>query len=380
MQPRFFVLALLSLPLTAHAERRLELGLALGGHAFSDDVELGVADHMTEPGPSSAGLLGLRAALPLTRRLAVEAEAMWIPTEDDVLGDEVTVWGLRTHARIDLRTGRLRPFVLVGAGMHVLRSASPQMDDDVDRAYHAGAGVRFALSDRLDARLDVVELLVPDRTLDGATSDYEVTAGMTYRFGGAKRGRPAPIARPGDRDGDGFTDDRDACAAQREDADGFEDADGCPDLDNDRDGLVDASDRCPLEPETRNGWKDDDGCADRVIAELAGVGFEHDSAKLDSASAPLLARAYQILVENPDLAIEISGHTSAEGDAARNLQLSLRRAETVKAYLVKRGITETRIDTVGHGADVPLADNATEDGRRQNRRIEFRILPPAALP
>jgi len=53
---------------------------------------------------------------------------------------------------------------------------------------------------------------------------------------------------------------------------------------------------------------------------------------------------------------------------------SLARAEAVKAYLVQRGIEGARIQTVGHGADLPLADNTTEDGRRKNRRIEFHIL------
>ena len=79
---------------------------------------------------------------------------------------------------------------------------------------------------------------------------------------------------------------------------------------------------------------------------------------------------------NGSLAVEISGHTSAEGNHDRNAQLSLARAEAVKAYLVKRGIAAERILTVGHGSDVPVADNGSEDGRRHNRRIEFRILTP----
>ncbi|MDQ3369692.1 MAG: OmpA family protein [Myxococcota bacterium] len=366
----------------AHADRRFELGVALGGHTFSSSVELGVADEMLEPGPESGAMLGARFAVPFARRLAVEAEAMMIPTKDDVLGEVATVYGLRTHARFDLLTGRLRPFVVLGAGAHVIRSTSAQLDDDVDRAYHWGGGVRFAISDQLDARLDARHLLVPDRSLDGATSDYEVTAGVMYRFG--KRTRPAlvvvPEPPPGDRDGDKVPDDVDQCITQPEDFDGFEDADGCPDLDNDRDGIVDASDRCPLEAEARNGWQDEDGCPDAVIAELAGIGFEYDSAKLDSASADLLERAYQILKDNPAIAIEVSGHTSAEGNADRNLELSLRRAEAVEAYLIKRGIADARILTVGHGSDVPLADNATADGRRKNRRIEFRIVLPSELP
>jgi OOP family OmpA-OmpF porin len=371
---------LLLLSTSAVASPRVEVGIAAGGHTFSDQVELGVADQMLEPGPRSGALLGARLAVPFGRRLAAEGEAMMIPTKDDVLGDSAMVYGLRVHARFDLLTGRLKPFLVAGIGAHVIRSSSPQMDNDADRAYHWGGGVRFALSDKLEARLDLRHLIVPDRTLDGATSDFEVTAGMTYRFGHTPKPlivvveQPAPPPKPGDRDGDGIMDDVDQCVAKPEDADNFEDSDGCPDPDNDADGIVDAADRCPLDAETRNGWKDDDGCPDQVIQELAGIGFELDSAKIDSASSQILENAFQILKENPNLSVEISGHTSSEGDGDRNLALSLARAEAVKQYLVRRGIDQARILTVGHGSDVPVADNATDEGRRKNRRIEFRIL------
>ena len=159
--------SILLLSASASAEpRRVELGLAIGGHSFSSSTELGVGDDMSEPGAVSSGLLGVRVAVPLVKRLAVEGEAMAIPTEDDVLGDEAWVYGLRAHARFDLLTGKLKPFVVVGAGAHIVRTDSPQMDNDTDRAYHWGGGVRYAITDALDARLDARHLIVPDRTTD----------------------------------------------------------------------------------------------------------------------------------------------------------------------------------------------------------------------
>jgi len=354
MRKAFF---LLLVPTLASAEpRRIELGVAVGGHAFSTNTELGVADHMSEPGAASSGLLGVRVALPLKPRIAVEGEAMIIPTEDDVLGEQATVLGLRAHARFDILTGRLKPFLVAGVGMHVVSTDSPQMDNDTDRAYHWGGGVRFALTDTLDMRFDARHLIVPDRTRDGATSDYEVTAGVTYRFGKAQK----PII---------IRESSPPTVVTK-----------VIDLDRDDDGFVDAKDTCPDQAEIRNSYRDEDGCPDQIIQELAGIGFELNSAQIDSASAPLLEKAFVILKDNPGISIEISGHTSSEGDIERNLTLSLKRAEAVKSYLTKRGIADGRILTIGHGSDVPLADNATEEGRQKNRRIEFRILLPTELP
>jgi outer membrane protein OmpA-like peptidoglycan-associated protein len=318
---------LLLISTTAHADRKLEVGVAIGGHAFSDSVELGVADHAMEPGPVSAGLLGARVALPLRKRLALEGELSWIPTEDDVLGDEATVWGLAAHARFDLLTGRVKPFLVAGIGAHILRSTSPQMDNDADKALHWGAGLRYALKDTLELRFDSRHLIVPGRTTNGATSDFEVTAGVTYVFGQHK---PAPMPPP-------------------------------------RIEVVEPPPPPPPPVVVVEAPKP-------VIEELAGIGFERDSAVIDVYSAPILERAYALLEQNPKLSVEISGHTSSEGDPDRNMMLSLQRAEAVKAYLIKRGIDSLRILTVGHGADVPIADNKTDEGRRKNRRIEFRVM------
>ncbi|MFN0247013.1 MAG: OmpA family protein [Kofleriaceae bacterium] len=324
---RIIICSVLALPAVANADRRVEVGLAVGGHAFSSNTELGVDDEMSEPGPSSSGVLGLRIAVPVIARLAVEGEAVMIPTDDDVLGDEIDVFGLRAHARFDFLTGRFKPFVVLGAGAHVSRSDSLQVDDDTDRAYHWGGGARFAITDKLDARVDLRHLIVPDRTTDGATSDVEVTAGMMYRFGGKPKPKPLP-----------------------------------PPI------VVVVEDPEPPPPPPSPPP------APEVIEALAGIGFELDSAKIDIASAPILEKAYILLRDKSDIEIEIAGHTSSDGNPTRNMWLSLERAKAVKTYLVGRGIDEARIQTVGHGSDEPIASNATEEGRAQNRRIEFRIL------
>lgn len=322
---------LLLIPVAAHAEPRLELGVTAGAHSFSHSTELGVDDDLAEPGPSSSSLLGARVAYAVLPRLAIEGELTLIPSKDDVLGDRVMVYGLGAHVRFDLLTGKLRPFVVAGIGANILRSGSPQMSNDVDQAYHWGAGVRYALSERVDLRVDARQQIVPDRTHDGATSDFELLLGATYRIGAIARPLPPPPPQP------------------------------APPV------VVEEPPPPPPPPVPQP----------EPIAELAGIGFELDSAVISIESAPILEKAYQMLAKHPELAVEISGHTSSDGDRDRNLRLSLSRAEAVKAYLVGRGIDGLRIQTVGHGSDLPIGDNKTEDGRRQNRRIEFHVLEPS---
>src|SRR5690606_33300855 len=87
-----------------------------------------------------------------------------------------------------------------------------------------------------------------------------------------------------------------------------------------------------------------------------------------------LDAAVDVLKKFPDLRIEISGHTDDKGDEAYNQDLSQRRADAVKDYLVGKGIDETRIETRGAGEDEPRETNATKAGRAKNRRIEFKLL------
>jgi OOP family OmpA-OmpF porin len=81
-----------------------------------------------------------------------------------------------------------------------------------------------------------------------------------------------------------------------------------------------------------------------------------------------------VLASHAELKIEVEGHTDSRGDDGYNKQLSQRRAEAVVAYLVKQGIDKARLTGRGFGEDRPIADNATEDGRAQNRRVVFAIL------
>lgn len=103
-----------------------------------------------------------------------------------------------------------------------------------------------------------------------------------------------------------------------------------------------------------------------------GILFDVNSDKIKPESHACIKEIAQILKENPGIKIKVIGHTDSDGDAAKNIELSKRRAESVKKYLVSMfGIDTTTITTDGKGESEPLSDNKTTEGKAQNRRVEF---------
>ncbi|WP_082584517.1 OmpA family protein [Noviherbaspirillum sp. Root189] len=114
------------------------------------------------------------------------------------------------------------------------------------------------------------------------------------------------------------------------------------------------------------------GTIDQVLGNRV-VEFENASALLTVAGKEILDELAETLKTIPTKRIDIVGHTDNVGDAVRNLALSRARADSVKIYLVAKGITPQIMRVSGLGADQPLTDNTTAEGRRRNRRIEFRL-------
>lgn len=108
-------------------------------------------------------------------------------------------------------------------------------------------------------------------------------------------------------------------------------------------------------------------------AVLNNIQFELNAATLLPVSMIELDKLLQLMQDNPDITVQLNGHTDNTGTAAANQQLSLNRANAVKDYLAGKGIAAERILCKGFGAAQPIADNATEEGRKLNRRTEFII-------
>ncbi|HUH34109.1 MAG TPA: OmpA family protein [Daejeonella sp.] len=171
-----------------------------------------------------------------------------------------------------------------------------------------------------------------------------------------------------DSDGDGVADKLDKCP--NTEAGVKVDGSGCP-LDVDGDGIPDSKDSCP----TEKGTAELNGCPSMTSGTMAGfnnIQFEFNSSVLRTSAYPTLDKLSAEVRANEALRIQLDGHASAEGTEEYNMQLSKDRANSVKTYLVNSGVAANKISTKGFGETRPIASNATEAGRSQNRRVEFR--------
>jgi len=253
----------------------------------------------------------------------------------------------------------------------------------------------------------VIGLVDKDADDDGFTDDIDECVNEAEDFDDFEDADGCPEV---DNDMDGVLDADDDCPLELEDLDEFEDTDGCPDPDNDQDGLADVDDTCPVEagPEATGGCPDKDGdlvpdsrdrCPEKARnpkiapeksngcpAQRVALGakkieiydkvfFETGSAKIKEESNTLLDEIAEVLTENARIKkVQVEGHTDNVGNARFNTKLSEQRAQSVVDYLVGAGVEEERLVAKGFGPEKPIADNDTDEGKAENRRVEFNIV------
>jgi OOP family OmpA-OmpF porin len=150
--------------------------------------------------------------------------------------------------------------------------------------------------------------------------------------------------------------------------------------DADKDGVPDRNDDCP---DTLKGLATNNrGCVEGEpqVLRLEGVHFEFDSAQLLPGARPILKEVADSLKGEPELQVEIAGHTDSIGSKAYNRDLSERRAEAVRRFLLRQGIEPERLVAEGYGESQPVAGNDNSGGRQVNRRVEFRVLKTTDRP
>jgi outer membrane protein OmpA-like peptidoglycan-associated protein len=179
---------------------------------------------------------------------------------------------------------------------------------------------------------------------------------------------PAVLNGCPDRDGDGVADKDDQCPDQA----GPKVLNGCPDRDGD--GVADKDDKCP----DQVGLPEYQGCLPEAVKKftgaIRGINFKTGSAIILPNSYPVLDQAVMVLQQYKSLRLRIEGHTDNVGNPDANQRLSETRAESVKTYLMSKGVEFSRIETAGYGDTRPVESNRTAAGRAANRRIEFTIL------
>ncbi len=389
------------------AKRNLaELGLFGGLLRPSDEHDL--YDPRTRPqdplwklGPD----VGVRAAFFPLAPLGVEAEFSANPTRvRTITNDFAFVYGFRGHVIVQIPVSRITPFLLGGYGLMGVRSHILILGNDIDPAFHYGGGVKMYVTKRIVVRAEVRQIVSATKAQeDSGTSHFQALAGISLVLGRKKPVPPRYVAPVDpDRDNDGILNERDECPDQPgleptgcpdTDGDGFIDKvdacvevpgvepDGCPLKDTDGDKIYDVEDECVFEAEIYNGIDDEDGCPDELPPELIifkgalkGIEFDFGKDTIRPVSKPVLDDAIEKLKKFPGVRVKIVGHTDNVGDPASNLDLSKRRASSVKDYLVAGGVAESRIETDGLGDTLPVASNEDEAGRAQNRRIVFEII------
>lgn len=219
----------------------------------------------------------------------------------------------------------------------------------------------------------------------------------------ASASEPPAKIDPADPDGDGITSLSDRCPTVREDFDGFEDDDGCPELDNDRDGLRDRDDLCPNAPEVINGYLDGDGCPDRRLAHggetflrfdarriVPHLRFAPQSAELSEETRVDLDELAELLRLNPWIErLGLTVYVVREDRPDQEHQLAQAQAEAIVQYLVARDVEPWRIQVSparalppGTEARVRLTLTTIQDGLRPLAPADAPRLaqPPAVEP
>jgi OOP family OmpA-OmpF porin len=248
-----------------------------------------------------------------------------------------------------LTRGKFSPYTVIGVGA---MNTSTNGNSGIGFIGEAGAGFTYELHDNFLLRSDVRYRYNQNfnAKLQPGTEEFHdmvVNVGFVVPFG-SKHAAPAPAA---------------PAAPVVEAAP----VDNCATLDSDADGVSNCEDKCPA---TIAGSKvDATGCA--ISLELKGVNFRHDSAELTPNAMTILDAVADNLVAYPQKSdIEVHGHTSSEGTDKHNLKLSKRRSQSVVKYLQQKGVSN-RLIAKGFGESHPVADNSTEMGREQNRRVEL---------
>jgi OOP family OmpA-OmpF porin len=305
----------------ANAETNTGVYIPFGVMAYDYDESARVLDANVMP---TVGI-GYR----FDQHLATELMAAQGDTDVDMQGGgEADVRHYRLDALyfLDEVNEGLTPYVVGGV-------SHGEFDYDLAGTYddtqlNVGAGLMYQLDYNWALRGDVRAI----NSLDNDNTEAAVNLLVQYNFGS-----PAPVVAA---------------------------APVAPPADNDKDGVVNTKDLCPNTPP--NKTVDENGCDCNYTLHL---GFEFDSAELHAADFAILDQIQSVLKNLGYVHANVTGHTDDQGEEAYNQELSQRRAAAVVDYFTSKGLNKEMFTPMGRGESEPVADNSTDAGRAENRRV-----------
>jgi len=317
-------------------------------------------------------------------KISPEISVLYSPSADyDGGGDTSITRTLLNGVYSFDKIGDITPFAKAGLGYEFVGSERTNQNED-GLVLDAGAGLKVPFAPSWAFKAEALYLAkVSSAHNDNADNNLIAMVGLTYSFGAAPKEAPkevvvvekkevvvAPVVvvvAEKDSDGDGVYDKLDKCPNTP--ANSTVDVNGCPvSMDDDHDGVLNAQDICPNTPagEAVNS----DGCPATVNLQ---INFENNSAAILPSSNERLDRYADFLKKHTNYSAKIVGYTDSRGSESYNKKLSLKRATAVMQALVKRGVAPSQLTATGMGEANPVADNATAEGRAQNRRIEAEL-------
>jgi OOP family OmpA-OmpF porin len=289
---------------------------------------------------------GLSAGYALTEDWTLEAVASRFDTET-THNDPIDVDG--TQYRLDAlyhlpTNNEWRPFLAFGVGDQTLDFNAATPTSHSDTLVNIGLGLKRAIGENFEFRSDLRNF----NSIDNEYNELALTFGLGYRFGVTSSPKPvvaapapAPLPEP------------------------------VKEVDSDGDGVFDSKDQCANTPKTHK--VDAVGCSlkltETVEIEL-NITFDSAKSVIKPEFENEVSKLAEFMNQYADTVVTVEGHTDSQGADAYNQKLSQSRADAVKAMLItKYGVAAERVKSIGYGEAQPIADNATADGREQNRRV-----------
>lgn len=308
-----------------------------GGYTFEGNEGIG----------RTSAVYGLRAGYNFTEHWGFEGFFNYIPTKlRDVAGDDdIKMYGYGAEALYHFMPDkRFVPFLAVGAGgIHYSNQLKDEKYNKISVDY--GAGLKFFLTDWVALRADVRHVI----PFSNRYNDLLYTFGINFAFGGAKKTevvQEKPVAQ-----------------AAPEVVEKPVPPPPPP---------VEKPAPAPIVEETKPQAEAAPEILEKGRTTL-NVQFDTGKSVIKKTSYNDIDKLVDVMKQHPELNVMIEGHTDNVGSAASNKKLSQKRADAVKAYMVKHGIDKKRLTAKGYGMEKPIASNSTKAGKAKNRRVEAAV-------